>query len=60
MNGLLPILRSMDTQAITYPYSFLQLLGMGTDSTGSTFAFLEYLYDKLFRHLEWNHFFNQK
>ena len=56
MNGLLPILRAMDTQAITYPYSFLQLLGMGTDSTGSTFAFLEYLYDKLFRHLEWNPF----
>ena len=60
MNGLLPILRAMDTQAITYPYSFLQLLGMGTDSPGNPFAFLEYLYDKLFRHLEWNHFFNQK
>lgn len=26
MNGLLPILRSMDTQAITYPYSVLQVL----------------------------------
>ena len=56
MNGLLPILRSMDTQVITYPYSFLQLFGVGTNSTRNPFSFLEYLYDKLFRHLEWNPF----